>query len=825
MAGGKGTRLRPLTCNVPKPMVPVVNRPMMEHVVDLLLAHGFRDLGCTLCYMPEAIQNHFGDGSALGCKIIYSVEETPLGTAGSVRALGGFLDGTFIVVSGDALTDIDLQAAVEFHKSKGAAATLVLTRVATPLEYGVVIVDDGGRVKRFLEKPSWGEVFSDTVNTGIYVLEPEVISLVDPSREFDFSKNLFPLLLERRYPLFGYVAEGYWCDVGNLEQYRQTHQDILTGRARVRVGGVQVDEGVWREEGSEIEPGVRLIPPVVIGAGAAVRKGALIGDCSVLGPECVVAEDASLLKTVVWAGSYIGREAELRGAILGPRTSVKGHARVDEGAVVGAGCSLGERSHVKSGVKIWPDKVVDQGAQVNTSLVWGLHWSRRLFGTLGVAGLSNIEVTPDFAARLGAAHGTCIARQGAVVVSSDPSPASRMIKRAMASGLTSAGRDVLDIGDATTSIARFAIPTLAAAAGVHARVSPYDACATLVEFLDERGINIDRSTERKVENAFLTEDFKRATCDKVGDVSTVAGTAGRYLDALIRTVNADVIRARGFSLVSGFHRAGPAGIVQHLLTTLECSVVHRLDGTDFLEALGELSALVVQNRADIGFLLDPNAERLTLVDERGEALSAEDLLALVCTGILKSGQSRRVAVPVTASASLEGVARRLGGQIVWAQANPRSVMEKAIEAKIHIGGGTLPQFQPVYDGLFALAVILELMAREQTTLSELVRAVPRSYMRKYSVDCAWQAKGRVMRTLIEESENEDVQLIDGIKVYNDRGWTLILPDSEEPVFHVYSEAQSPEIADEIAAVYMDRIAAVAADGTGESTEGLDGAMS
>ncbi|MDD4336537.1 MAG: nucleotidyltransferase family protein, partial [Firmicutes bacterium] len=217
MAGGKGTRLRPLTCSMPKPMVPVVNRPMMEHVVDLLVAHGFTDLACTLCYMPEAIRSHFGDGSSMGCRITYSVEDTPLGTAGSVRALGDFLDDTFLVISGDALTDIDLASAVAFHREKDAAVTIVLTRVATPLEYGVVIVDDDGRITRFLEKPSWGEVFSDTVNTGIYVLEPEIMRKVSPSCEFDFSKNLFPMLLGEGYPMYGYIADGYWCDIGNLD--------------------------------------------------------------------------------------------------------------------------------------------------------------------------------------------------------------------------------------------------------------------------------------------------------------------------------------------------------------------------------------------------------------------------------------------------------------------------------------------------------------------------------------------------------------------------------------------------------------------------------
>ena len=207
MAGGKGTRLRPLTCDRPKPMVPVVNRPMLEHVIDLLRLHGFCDIIATLYYMPEVIQDYFGGGDRFGVRMHYAIEDTPLGTAGSVKACERYLDSTFLVISGDALTDIDLSAAVEFHKAKGAIATIVLTHVTSPLEYGVVITDDDGRITRFLEKPSWSEVFSDTVNTGIYVLEPEALRLFGAGQNFDFSKNLFPMILKKGLPLFGYVAE------------------------------------------------------------------------------------------------------------------------------------------------------------------------------------------------------------------------------------------------------------------------------------------------------------------------------------------------------------------------------------------------------------------------------------------------------------------------------------------------------------------------------------------------------------------------------------------------------------------------------------------
>src|SRR5919198_6264623 len=221
MAGGEGTRLRPLTSNQAKPMVPIVGKPCMEHILELLLSHGFTDVVVTVAFLPQAIRSYFGDGANLGLNIEYSVEESPLGTAGSVRLASGRLDDTFLVISGDALCDIDLGRIVEFHREQNAAVTIGLKSVENPLEFGIVVTDEDGRVERFLEKPSWGQVFSDTINTGIYVLEPEVLRHVPRDRPYDFSKELFPLLLEMGRPLYGYVLDGYWQDIGNLDQYRQ----------------------------------------------------------------------------------------------------------------------------------------------------------------------------------------------------------------------------------------------------------------------------------------------------------------------------------------------------------------------------------------------------------------------------------------------------------------------------------------------------------------------------------------------------------------------------------------------------------------------------
>src|SRR5688572_15740341 len=225
MAGGQGTRLRPLTSNLPKPMLPMVNLPIMEHILNLLRGHGITETVATVQFLGSAIRSYFGNGEDLGMELTYATEETPLGTAGSIKnAEEELRDDRFLVVSGDALTDIDLGKLLDFHQSKGGVATLCLKSVPNPLEFGIVITREDGSIERFLEKPNWGQVFSDTINTGIYVLEPEVFDFIPDDTVFDFSEDLFPLLLDKGLPMFGYVADGYWCDVGNIDTYMQAQR-------------------------------------------------------------------------------------------------------------------------------------------------------------------------------------------------------------------------------------------------------------------------------------------------------------------------------------------------------------------------------------------------------------------------------------------------------------------------------------------------------------------------------------------------------------------------------------------------------------------------
>jgi mannose-1-phosphate guanylyltransferase / phosphomannomutase len=510
MAGGEGTRLRPLTSNLPKPMMPLANKPMMEHVVDLLRRHGFEEIVVTLAFMPDAIRTYFGDGSEFGVHIQYATEEVPLGTAGSVRNAADALDERFLVISGDVLTDIDLDKVVAFHEEKGALATIGLVPVENPLEFGIVITREDGSIERFLEKPSWGQVFSDTINTGIFVLEPAIFDHIPGDRAVDFSSEVFPSLLRQGLPLFGAVADGYWEDVGTPEAYVSVHKDILDQKVEVAVPGFEVSGGVWIGEGGEVHPDAMIDGPAVVGDNARVGAGVRLGEYAVLGANVKVRDGAEVRRSIVQDNAYLGEGVRLAGTVVGRACDIRRGARLEDGSVVGDECFIGEDAVIGTGVKVYPFKTVEAAAVVNTSIVWESRGARELFGARGVMGLANVDITPEFAARLAMAYGTTLKKDATVVTSRDSSRSARMLKRAMMAGLNSAGINVSDLEVASVPVTRFQAARPDNGGGLTVRLAPDDPQQVEIRFLDDKGHDLDDDGRRKVARSFNRQDFRRA---------------------------------------------------------------------------------------------------------------------------------------------------------------------------------------------------------------------------------------------------------------------------------------------------------------------------
>ncbi|ATW23462.1 mannose-1-phosphate guanyltransferase [Candidatus Formimonas warabiya] len=806
MAGGEGSRLRPLTCDRPKPMVPVMDRPIMQHIVELLYRHNFAHVGATLMYLPEDIKDFFGDGSDFGIKMQYFVEESPLGTAGSVKNAQEFLDDTFLVISGDALTDFDLSAIMDFHKTKKAAVTIVLTRVPNPLEYGVVITDADGCIKQFLEKPSWGEVFSDTVNTGIYVIEPEILNFIPPATSFDFSKDLFPLLLRQGYPIFGCVMPGYWCDIGNLSQYQQAHYDILAGRTGIVPGGAQLAPGIWVGKGAEIHEEARLESPAFIGQDVKIGKDACVGSFSVIGANSILDEGVSLKRSIIWNNVYLGKKVTLRGASVCNRVKIKSHAAVYEEAVIGDDTVLDSYTAVKPGVKIWPHKTVGKGTILKESLIWAENVKKNLFGANGVSGTINVDITPEVAVRLGAAFGSCSKKEGQVTVTADGYPCAQMIKNALAVGLLSTGCHVLDLGKTVTPVSRYGVRTLGVHGGMHVSTMDHGE-KVCITFFDRKGANISKSEERKIENAFFREDFRRVTGTQVPNLNIYPDIVSAYYEDLIKSVDVDQLKSFRLRIFVDYDPVNFGAYLPGMLEKLGCEVIlsERIQNETLLKYDGKWQRdQVLHLKCDLGVVISSDGEYLVLIDSNGTIIQEDLFTALVSLILLKTNTPCTVVIPVTASQVIEQMARQYQGTVIRTKTARQFFMEKVLSEQMSNSQTGYQQFSMQFDAIHAFVNILEYLAKEKTTLSVLIGAVPEFYVSRREIECPWDAKGTVMRRLIEEHERE-TELLDGVKVRHENGWALVLPDSDEPVCRIFSEGTSMEVAEELTAMYADKV--------------------
>ena len=362
LAGGEGTRLRPLTCNLPKPMVPILNRPFLERLLLRLKEQEVEEVALTLSYLPEVVKAFFGEGEALGLQLSYPVEEQPLGTAGAVKNWEQRLDDTFLVFNGDIFTDLDLSEVVSFHRQKKAQATIVLTPVEDPTAYGVVEADASGRVRRFLEKPSQDQVSTVWVNAGTYVLEPQVLEHIPAGQPYMFERGLFPWLLEQGLPVYCYPSRAYWMDLGTPGNYLRLHRDLLLGAARLQLDGEVPEEGVWMGKGCRIAPDVQLRPPVVLGPGCTLESGAQVLGPAVVGPECTIGQGSVVDGAVLWsrvrlgAGTTVTRCILANEVVVGDGVTVGADCILADGAVVEQGNSLGK------GVVLWPGKRLEEEA-------------------------------------------------------------------------------------------------------------------------------------------------------------------------------------------------------------------------------------------------------------------------------------------------------------------------------------------------------------------------------------------------------------------------------------------------------------------------------
>jgi mannose-1-phosphate guanylyltransferase/phosphomannomutase len=647
MAGGEGTRLRPLTCTRPKPMVYLANKPVMTHGIELLKKHGITQIGVTVQYLSSQIINYYGDGSEYGVNLRYFSEDVPLGTAGSVKNAEEFLDETFLVISGDALTDIDLTAAVNFHRQKGSLATIILSSVDNPLEYGIIISKPTGEIVRFLEKPSWGEVFSDQVNTGMYILEPEALKYIPDKTFFDFSKNLFPLLMEKGQPLYGYEGKGYWCDIGNTQAYLEANWDIMLNRVKVNLPYKQYLPGIWVGKNTEIDPTAQLEAPLIIGNNCEIGPGTYLGNSSIIADNCKIGEGASLKKSVLWKGVRLGNRVQVRGTVLCSQVQVKEDSSVYEGAIVGEQSLIKEKCVIKPGVKIWPGKIVEEGTVFKDNLVWGSKSSSKIFGQRGVKGELNWDLPLGLLLNLGAAFGSLSASGSKIGISGNEHPAAQLVKGVLSSGLQAVGKQVYDLGEATGPMTRIAIRANELQGGVNIFYEQEEENVR-ISFFNAKGADLNKNQVKKVETILALDDFSFITARRIKSLTVLPGIYNSYFADLAKKIGTNLPLKVVYSCPCPKLSAHFGG---YLLNELGCQVRET--------ERSRIGETVKITKADLGISLDEQGEKIMLYDERGSLLDEDRLKILLVYLLLKGNKNMTVVVPVDAPSVLEQLANIL----------------------------------------------------------------------------------------------------------------------------------------------------------------------
>lgn len=826
MAGGAGTRLRPLTMATPKPLLPVAERPMVEHLARLLLRHNIDEAVVTVHYMAPMVRSEMGDGSELGMKLAYVTEPRPVGTAGSVKMAEAMLqDETFIVVSGDGLTDIDLTALIDFHRERRAMVTVCLSRRDNPLGLGIVVTDEEGRVTRFMEKPGWGQVFTNTVNTGIYVMEPEVLDHIKADEDLDWSADIFPALLAAGEPIYGYTAAGYWEDVGTIEAYRRVQIDALSGVVNVDIPGHEVSPGVWIGSDVDIDPSAHLTGPLVLGDNVRIGAGARIDPYSAIGRHSIVDQQAHVERSVLLDNVYVGAGAQLRGCVIGQGSEVLDRARIDEGSSVGDECRVGEEAVVTNSADVFPHKTIDAGVLVSDSVVWESQTGRPFLTGRHLAGTVNLDVTPEGVARLAGAYASLLPKRASVAVGRDHAVATAPVALVLEGALAACGMDVAVVGTTPTPVLRNAVAR-SHQGGVMVRTAPGRPDQVELLLIDANGRDLDPRRRQELQRILERHDTRRPLPGEVGSVAGALETVENYVTSVLAATDVSGIEGAGLRIVVDTANGTCAAVLPTLMASLDVDMLAvntRMTPAKPTEtqeertaALDRLGLMVASSRAALGLRLDPTGDRLSIVDETGRVLSDDRALLVVLDLIAAERRSGTVALPVTTTRVAEQVTSFHGVQVLWTPTGPQALSAAAgaghdlILAGDGNGGFVIPAVGGSPDAMAALVQILGLVARTRLTLRQIDTRIPATILLKESIPTPWAKKAVVMASVRDQASAIPLDETEGIRLLiSDDSWVLIAPDPEEAAVRMWVEAPGQAAAQSLAQQWREVVAAAA----------------
>lgn len=750
MAGGEGSRLRPLTCDLPKPMARLCGRPIIEYILDLLFRHGITQAALTLRYLPDRIAHHFPDSRYKDIELLFVEENQPLGTAGSVRGACCDEDDSVLVISGDAMCDFNLSAAIKHHNNSGADVTILGKRVSDPREYGLISADDNGIIRAFIEKPAFSQAISDIANTGIYILSKSALDLIPQDKSYDFAKDLFPDMLSRGMKLVCLEDEGYWCDIGDLDSYISCQRDMLEGRVDCDIHGDRQDNGTVTAD--TLPKGwYTIIPPVYIGRNVRIEDGAHIESGSVLDDGCFIGSSARVTASVLLQNSFIGQTAKLTGALVCAGGNIKRGAMLFEGAAVGAGATVGKQSVINAGIKIWNNKTVG-GSEIVTDHIKIGGQSRGHFDDSGIPGQVGVELTPEFCARIGSAIGS-ISSNKRVGIAYSNHRSAQVLAQALASGIQSTGAGVMDFGESYLAQFEFSMSFCGLSAGVFVQGDNQ----AFLRVVGTGGLPATREMERNIEGVLARGEFTRCSWDSMGDKVEMTGMGMLYQSELFRYA------PKGLSGQKARVRSR-SKIAQNILA----DTLNRLGCEDSGELILELSSQGDKVRAfhpELGYI--PHHKIFALcVDyhmQRGEDVAVPFEAPRALDEIAKQNSKKLMRYFSCPADTSDSTARALAAQQLWSR---DAVMQSVLflhAAKL-CGG-----------------------------LDKLIKTLPEYEVSTRTLTTEINPAGLIRRMNSEKSD----AITEGVLIRQPEGVVLVRPLKRGTGLKLFAEARSSETAAEL----------------------------
>ena len=823
MAGGFGTRIQPLTHSIPKPMLPVVNLPMMEHTLLKLIDSGVEEVVILLYYKPEVIKNHFGDGSRHGIKIHYVLPDDDYGTAGAVGFGREYLDTTFMIVSGDLVTDFDFDEIFEFHKARESKLTITLTSVDNPLQFGVVIANEDNKIEKFLEKPSWGEVFSDTINTGIYIIEPEILDYIPQGENFDFAKDLFPLLMREGIDLLGYNAKGYWRDVGNPDSYREVHDDILNQRLSFKIPGKQIkypDGTLYLTGDSKIDESVEIIGNVVIGDNVKLGHGCKLNNVAI-GDSVEIGEESKIRNSVIWHSVKIGKKFVLDNGVICNDNVIEDNVTAKAGLILAEGCQVGRLARFDQDVTIWPEKEIEPASIVSHNVVWGSRYKNSIFQNGSVIGKTNVELSCEMVTKLAEAFASELPIGSSVAVGRDHGKSSRMLKRAFLGGLLSAGIDVVDVKSVPPSVLRFTLATNPhLIGGVYFRRNIDDPTSTEINFFNEFGLRVDTNTAKSIEKSFFNEKFRRVEFNKIGEIkeSLHFQECHDYRSAITAHIDRQALHSKKMRIAVDMMKGITGDIFPDILEELGLDAItlrpqaHSKALTDIQcvqdKAVNELRTIVTALGLDVGYMIYPGGQRMALVGDKGryydKIKSLPVVLSLMDMEGKRLGRKMKVFLPTWAPDLIEYEYIDIEKGI-YNNFKPEKLKEYDLVATTD-GNYAFTDFQLHRDAMYATLKITEMLSRHGVSISQIADSIPKFYYSSQKLECPQALKGKMMRKFLEASKGKKSSTIDGVKIWeSETDWILMIPDSYSDHLNIYIQAKDEKAGESLKNRYFNMI--------------------